>query len=266
VLNHYQWYKIRQQIYLCAPFYAALKLLIKYILQKLLGFERYLRWFSAYKIKNLHKDKKENDFFRFMEMIPNQKGVILDIGANLGVMTIHLSRRFPQAQILAIEPIPINYKILLHNIKKHGCTNVTALQIAVGDAEGEATMVMPKNGAVKQHGLCHMEEVSEGQVEGVRHLVKVAKLDDLKGINMPVLAIKMDVENYESKTLQGALNLLERDKPVVYTELWLNENRDETIQLLEKLGYKTHCIVNQHLVEFDPAKHQTQNFVFLFER
>lgn len=249
--------------YLCAPFSLGLKLLIKYILQKLLGFERYLRWFSGYKIKNLHKDHKENDFFRFMELIPNQKGIILDIGANLGVMTIHLAKRFPNAQVLAIEPIPVNYKILLYNIAKQACKNVLPMQIAVGDSEGDAIMVMPKNGAVKQHGLCHMEEVSEGEVVGVRHTVRVFKLDNLTEINDCVLAIKMDVENYESKTLKGAVNMLKRDRPVIYTELWLNENRNETIQLLENLGYKTHCIVNNQLVEFDASMHQTQNFIFL---
>ena len=36
---------------------------IKYILQKVLGYQRYLFVFAKYKIRNLKSDKKEGDFF-----------------------------------------------------------------------------------------------------------------------------------------------------------------------------------------------------------
>jgi FkbM family methyltransferase len=246
------------------PSKGGLKLLIKYVLQKILGYQRYLKWFSAYKIKGLHKDQKENDFFTFIALIPKDKqGFILDIGANLGVMTVHLSRNFPKANIIAIEPVSSNFNVLQHNLSKHKTGNVKALQLAVGDVAGEAVMVLPKDGAVKQHGLCHMEEVSEQHVDGIRHTVKVLPLDEISEIGSPVLGIKIDVENYEYKTLLGARNMLSRDKPVVYAELWENQNRQDTLEFMQSIGYNVHCVEDAKVVLYDTVKHRTQNFIFL---
>src|SRR5690606_15193197 len=88
-----------------------MKNIIKFILQKLLGYKNYLYLFSKYKIRNLHKDKKEKDFFLFMSEI-EEEGDILDIGANIGIMSYHLSKKFPSKKVYGIEPIPSNFEVL----------------------------------------------------------------------------------------------------------------------------------------------------------
>ena len=62
---------------------------IKYFLQQLFGYELYLFTFAIFKIKTLKNDSKEKDFFYFLNLIPTSNGVILDIGANLGIMTYY---------------------------------------------------------------------------------------------------------------------------------------------------------------------------------
>ena len=84
---------------------------IKLILQKLLGYQNYLYVFAKFKIKTLKQDKKEGDFFHFMDSI-SKNGAILDIGANIGIMTYHLSKRFADRKIYSIEPMPDNLKVL----------------------------------------------------------------------------------------------------------------------------------------------------------
>ena len=80
---------------------------VKYILHKLLGFKNYLFIFSLYKILTLRKDKNEKDFFAFLHLIPANTAV-LDIGANIGIMTVHLARTVKGSTIYSFEPMPHN--------------------------------------------------------------------------------------------------------------------------------------------------------------
>jgi FkbM family methyltransferase len=239
-----------------------LKLFIKYLLQRLLGFRRYLCWFAAWKVRTLHRDKKEKDFFVFMDLIPKEAGVIVDAGANLGVMSVHLGRRFPDAQVVAVEPMPQNYGVLETVVKKFRVKNVQLHKVALGDKPGVGKMVMPVEASVRQHGLCHMEEVADGEVVGERESVTIVKLDDLPMPDARVLAIKVDVENYEHKVLLGAREIIRRHRPVVYCELWDNQNRQDTLALMRELGYGVFCVRQGRVVAFDPKDCVTQNFIF----
>lgn len=233
---------------------------IKLILQKLLGYHRYLYIFSNYKIATLRQDTKEKDFFTFISTI-KKKGAILDIGANLGIMTAHLSKNFPNAEIHAFEPEPNNLKVLEKIIQKKKLSNVTIHPIALGDKDTTLEMVLPKEGQVKMQGLSHVVHPSITEWnEGETFKVQSKKLDDL---NLPAVSgIKMDVENFETFVLNGAAELIQRDHPVIYLELWENDNRDQCFQFLEKLGYQAFVVDGNTLVPYNPLQHHKQNFIF----
>ena len=75
-----------------------MKTFIKYILQKMLGLKTYLYVFARIVIFKLKWDKKEKDFFHFLKLFPDE-GLSLDLGANIGVTSYHLSKRFPNLTI-----------------------------------------------------------------------------------------------------------------------------------------------------------------------
>jgi hypothetical protein len=97
--------------------------------------------------------------------------------------------------------------------------------------------------------------------EGDQFEVKCVRLDDLVK-DAPVAGIKMDVENFEYFALKGGGKLLRAYKPVVYLELWANENRDLCFKFLEGLGYQPFVQIDGDLVAFDPSIHTKQNFIF----
>src|SRR5690606_14385942 len=103
-----------------------------YMLQKMLGYDKYLRIFSNYKIRTLKNDEKEKDFFSFMQAI-DKPGEIMDVGANIGIMTYHLAKSFPERKVFAIEPMPDNFKTLQSIVLKNQLVNVILLQNAVGE-------------------------------------------------------------------------------------------------------------------------------------
>jgi FkbM family methyltransferase len=237
------------------------KNLVKYVLQKTLGYSSYLYRFAKYKIRTLQKDKKEGDFFAFLDTIKGS-GLLLDVGANIGVMTYHMSKQFPKNQILAIEPIPTNFGVLGRITNEFNLHNVELIPEAVGNEIKEIEMVLPTQGKVKMQGLAHVVHDSiKGWNKGEKYTVKCNTLDELvKGEE--VSAIKMDIENFEYFALLGAERILRNHHPVVYLELWENENREQCFELLEGHGYSTFVFIEDQLLEYKPEVHHKQNFIF----
>jgi hypothetical protein len=81
--------------------------------------------------------------------------------------------------------------------------------------------------------------------------------------NTKVQAIKLDVENYEYFVLKGGENLILRNNPIIYVELWDNENRQKCFQFIQELGYQIYVLVEDALVAFIPTIHHHHNFTFL---
>lgn len=241
-----------------------MKSAIKYALHKLLGFRNYLFVFSLFKIYTLKWDRKENDFLFFLKMIPPGT-VVLDIGANIGVMAALLARKVKNAQVVAFEPVPANIHALKRVIDFFHLENVRVMEFALGNEEGEVEMVVPVIDSVKMQGLSHVvhSSITENN-EGEKVKAPIRMLDNVTGLNgtMKVSAVKIDVENFEYFVLEGGCSFIKRYKPIIYIELWENENRDKCFSLVKELGYKINIVLDQKLTKYDPAIHRTQNFIF----
>jgi FkbM family methyltransferase len=241
-----------------------LKEKVIYLLQQLLGFENYLWVFSNFKIKSLRNDKKEGDFFYFLDLIgPSDQ--VFDIGANIGIMTYFLSKGTPQGSVISFEPVTENIATLKRIMQQHTLQNVTLHETALGDAPGEIEMVMPQLGKAKKQGLSHVVHPSiEGFEGGVTYTVPVVTLDELVKQNQYApKAIKLDVENFEYFVLKGAEATIAKHHPIIYTELWDNENRQKCFDLLNQWGYMAKVVVKKQLVDYDKTQHTHQNFIFL---
>ena len=243
-----------------------MKAAVKLILQKLLGLKNYLFVFSVFVIIKLRWDKKEKDFMHFLSLIPDG-GIILDIGANIGVTSWYLSKRFPRSRILSFEPVKINLDTLKSVARLFSLKNVLPMKMALGNENGTVKMVMPVIGKVKFHGLAHVvhDELKENN-SGITCTVPIARLDDLAeitGAGAKVNAIKMDVENFEYFVLLGGQEMIKRDLPVLYCELWKNENRKRCIRFLETLGYHTYTLQDKKLVVCNDLNIDKNNFFFL---
>ncbi len=242
-----------------------MKARIQYLLQKLFGLETSLFLFSWFKIKTLKQDKGENDFFHFLSLI-EEKPNILDIGANIGIMSYHLCQ-LKGSRVYSFEPIPQNIKTLKRIRQFFDLENMHIQEMALGSSAGHINMVMPVVENVKKQGLSHVltPEIKDFN-EGLTFEVPIFRLDDLSELkDLKISAIKMDVENYEYQALLGAVELLEADKPIIYCELWDNENRTNCFALLGDMGYSVKVLEKGSLTDFNTKVHTTQNFFFVNE-
>ena len=175
-----------------------MKTFVKYILQKILGLKTYLYVFALFIIVKIRFDKKEKDFFYFLQLIPDD-GIILDLGANIGVTSYHLARKLPNSTIFSFEPLTLNMDTLKRIKKRFNLSNVNEFQVAAGDKPGTLEMVMPVINNVPMHGLSHV--IHEDNTEfnsGLKYKVPVICLDEFSPIpetKKKITALKIDVEN-----------------------------------------------------------------------
>lgn len=243
-----------------------MKTFTKYILQKILGFKTYLYIFSLFVIVKIRWDKKERDFFHFLSLLP-AGGNVLDLGANIGVTSYHLSRALPESTIFSFEPLQVNMDILKRVKKRFRLENVREYLLAAGDENTTLKMVMPVINNVPMHGLSHVihKDITENN-SGFISEVPVVKLDDFQELvnsSQRVTGMKIDVENFEFYVLKGAKKLIEKNKPVIYCELWDNENRKNCVSLLNKLGYSAFILHKKELVAFNEMNNHKHNFFFI---
>jgi FkbM family methyltransferase len=214
-----------------------MKQLFRSLFQNVFGFNNYLFCFSLYCIKKVNSGTYEQEFMHFVKLI-KRDGIVLDIGANIGITAAPMAKHLPNAQIDAFEPIAENFNTLRKIISFLKLKNLRLFNFALGNSKGTLKMIMPTINNSRMQGLSKAFDPSENE-QGVTYEVPIKRLDDLYSEKERVVAIKIDVENYELEVLKGGKELLNRDSPIIYCELWDNENRKYALDLLYALGYES---------------------------
>jgi len=144
--------------------------------------------------------------------------VLLDIGANIGLITLAVVRAVPNARVYAFEPGPTQYALLRKTILKNTLSDtIASIEAAAADTKGVVSFFTHTGGGDAKDGLKDTgRAASTHQIE-----VPSITLDAwIQSIPIPsISAIKIDTEGAELLVLRGARNVLRRFKPRVYFEL-----------------------------------------------
>jgi FkbM family methyltransferase len=193
----------------------------------------------------------EKDITRVIQRFAPPGGVCLDIGANVGALTLVMASAVGlSGRVHAFEPGPTIHRRLLRNLGLNPELRgvVTPYALGLGRAPGELRYTE------------EMDNRGNGRLSTSGDtVVPVARLDDLAGqLNLSQLDfIKMDVEGMELDVLEGARQILERFRPVLCFETIYRRRSAETgaavtdstadlfvgiEQLLTGLGYRLHDV------------------------
>jgi FkbM family methyltransferase len=208
------------------------------------------------------RGRYEKEFRFFTDMIPAGNTVILDIGANIGVMSAYMAMIRKGAQVFSFEPIPDNQATLEKVIRWYKLNNIKLYKTALGEQAGAIKMVVPVTGKAQMQGLSHVVE-SGREEAGTTFTVPVERLDaiqDLYGA-VHISAIKIDVENYEYYVLKGARDLLVKHRPIVFCELWNDQRRIACMEFMQELNYRVMVYQDHALIPF--TGQDAMNFFFI---
>ncbi|HEY6428940.1 MAG TPA: FkbM family methyltransferase [Acidimicrobiales bacterium] len=155
---------------------------------------------------------------------------VVDVGANLGYFTLLASQLVgPAGRVIAVEPNSDNCRLLLSTLQDQGLTNIDLLPVACDAGTGWAyysSHVGSNGGLVDDRDLLARPGV----------VVPTFRLDDL--VQGSVGLLKLDVEGAEGRVVRGATGIIERDRPIVTSELKQEMlQRVSEMSLADYLGY-----------------------------
>lgn len=145
----------------------------------------------------------EHVYEAVQDFTPRPGWAVLDLGANIGMYAVRVAKMVgDNGRVIAVEPHPRNYSLLLRNLSQNMLRNVLPHNAAVSDHEGTSLLFL--SGLSSLHSLMKQ---SQTQSLAVR-TVTVDKLVEESGTEVNL--IKIDVEGAELLVLKGAKRTLQR--------------------------------------------------------
>lgn len=200
---------------------------------------------------NTHDTHLKLEFFK---NLVKDKGIIFDIGANIGILTLIAAKYSKKDSIVyAFEPDTYNYSLLEKNIGENAVKNTFIYRKAVSNQEGSAKFYTDKfnlgSHSIENKNVSNTNDYYE---------IECIKLDDFyvnQKISGPVDLIKMDIQGAEYLALLGASELLTKGMiKNIYTEFWPKgiigtNSHVEFIDYLRKNNFEIKIVDNDGSLE-----------------
>jgi FkbM family methyltransferase len=162
--------------------------------------------------------------------------IAIDVGANIGIFTIPLADKVGKnGQIWAFEPIPENIHRLKKNISLNNLQNIKIRECAVGDKKSNTKIYVCEDLAYASQDKNINRANQQGWMD-----VEITTLDAewLRAGQPRVQIIKIDVEGAEISVLEGAKELIARQRPQIMLESTSQEQLQAITEKLSEFGYK----------------------------
>jgi FkbM family methyltransferase len=137
---------------------------------------------------------------------------IVDLGGNIGLASVFLAKRYPEAQICCVEPIPDNIAVLQRNIEANKLS-IRVVAAAVGPQDGRTHFELSSD--PRQHAASDSKVVVEPtgrrlevEVFSVPSLLKMMGWDEFD-------LLKIDIEGGEVEVLRGRPEWLRKVRYII---------------------------------------------------
>lgn len=170
----------------------------------------------------------------------NKGDIVIEVGANIGAHSLIISKIIsPEGQLFCFEPTDYAYEKLNKNfnLNPHLKQNTRLIKSFVSDKERSK-----KSYKIRSSWIVNKTDILADTMDEDFY-GEIINLDDFF-IDLPKLnLIKIDVDGFDFKVLQGATEIIKLFKPTVFVELCetdLNRNQDSVIDILDlfsNIGY-----------------------------
>lgn len=196
-----------------------------------------------------------------LKYLSREKGLILDIGANIGQTSLWMAKELKSndVEIIAVEPYPSTYKKLTTNINLNHFVNITPVNIAFGNSDSKLIM----EGCSSNSGAFR---VNPNLKTGAFVEVSQTTLDNyFKDDKRFIKFIKIDVEGFEYNVIKGGEYTIKKYHPTLFIEID-NENLKsqnssalDLVNLLRNYGYNS-ILKSDTLSEIHPEDFEHCHF------
>ena len=188
--------------------------------------------------------------------------VVLDVGANLGWMTLTLSAIVGDKGLVhAFEPNPEMCNFIDEAVTRNDIRNVSLYRVALGSEVGKLTLSVPSgNAGAASLALARSVPNSRTVSVPVRTLSSVVRQEEIRKVSF----MKLDVEGFEPEVLKGAVEVFEKQPPdnILFE---LNECTERqvqghpTIKFLSEFGYGFFKLPQRRLLRMRAVRFDARN-------
>ncbi|MER5915948.1 FkbM family methyltransferase [Streptomyces sp. NPDC001982] len=162
---------------------------------------------------------------------------IADVGAHVGYFSLIAALANPKAKVHAFEPVDQIHARLSVNVRSNNVQNVRLYQAGVSSEPGWADISVRFSGNLLSTGSTLEHVATDAELKRIR----LRTLDEVFA-DTKLDLVKIDVEGHESSVLQGARQVLKRDRPTVLLEALVDAPLDTVLAEFEPLGYDSHWV------------------------
>ncbi|MGF7160103.1 FkbM family methyltransferase [Rhodoligotrophos appendicifer] len=192
---------------------------------------RDVAFFVSNELDSIQKFHRAGVFYEMdeLELISQhfKGGTFVDVGANIGNHTLYALLALDATKVIAFEPLPLAFSILEINIATNQLGDrATLRQMGLSNTDTLASFTSPTNNL---GGSRLLERPDAGGI-------KIGRGDDyLK--DEKVDFIKIDTEGFEIQVLEGLVQTINKNKPVIFVEVE-DENISSYESFSRKMGYR----------------------------
>jgi len=229
--------------------------------------------FIQVKLRYYFGRNKEKEL-KLLRKILSKGDIVIDVGAHRGIYTYHLKKIVGNLGLVySIEPQIFYFNYLRSAFRKS--RNVNIINAAAFDRITTMPIFIPVHNGQLATGGASLKKMSAINNKTV---VKTMKIDNLNLVKCNL--IKIDVEGSELAVIRGALNTLDKCRPILLIELdygLAGSELMQTVQILKKYRYKAYLI---HKNKFHRLAYRdfgspiinrkfgydTKNFFFIYDK
>ncbi len=175
---------------------------------------------DEYAVPIMERGRYSDSIFLALMALVDTDAICLDIGANIGFITLALTLLAPRGRVYSFEPNPRAYECLVRNLEQNHLCNVSVHNMAVSSrtepllyhehSDGTAWGITTASSGHTDLGA-HYSRALEVQATSLDDWLAREALDRID-------VIKIDVEGGDLEVLKGARGVLEKHRPVVVLE------------------------------------------------
>ena len=241
---------------------------IEFLFKKMIFSESYLLKKRILRAINKSYEKE----LEIIEKFADKTKDAIDIGVYRGVYSFKLAQNFKKVH--AFEPNTLLFPYLEKNLNKI-IHNIKLYNIALSDTEGSADLNLP----IRSNSLFkdNIEELfklgsatihTDNKFENFKSIkVQKNKLDNIN-LKENIGFIKIDVEGHEQSVINGGLQTIKKNMPVMLIEIEERHSKKpiiQTINNIKELGYEAYFFDKSRLTNITENNNfkLERNFIFI---
>lgn len=197
----------------------------------------------------------EQDNLRFIIDLIREGTHYIDIGANVGLMSIPILKKFERVQVISVEANELTFNYLKKTFEQCSARDRWQLiNAAVSDSAGQEVELFVSS--ANNSAFASIRDTNRVSFSNVTK-VRTVSIDDIwsKGNRFDVSFVKIDIEGADLLALKGGASCIRNCRPSILIE-WnqlnikpFGFNNDDLIAWLKDFGYSCYAIPSLNRIE-----------------